>query len=268
MELIKAKVLNTQLVAARAALIATGKNSRQLGDESRLKMLMWIYAWGFTAVFIVKLLLGRTTGGYLQKLARQDWLVATKTKSGVPPFYFTLSEIGLQEVERRSESLCKYIEADPYRVDQPKIRHYLIAQIATIKALNSNSIVSYETERMFGKDGDKLGVKRPDIAWITSNGKRYGVEIELSAKWEKDLDFFVYGIAMALSNKDNESPDYDRFFIISDSPAIIKRYKAAMQPGVNLPMWKKNERGHWAIYKNIKVPEWLISKVDFKLMEI
>lgn len=268
MELIKVETPNTQLVAARAALIATGKNSRQLGDESRLKMLMWIYAWGYTAVFIVKLLLGRTTGGYLQKLARQDWLVATKTKSGVPPFYFTLSEIGLQEVERRSESLCKYIEADPYRVDQPKIRHYLIAQIATINALNSKSIVSYETERMFGKEGDKLGVKRPDIAWLTSEGQRIGVEIELSAKWEKDLDFFVYGVMMALRKNENGVADYNRFFIISDAPAIIKRYKAAMQPGANLPMWKKNERGHWAIYKNINVPDWLITRVDFKLMEI
>lgn len=72
-------------------------------------------------------LLGRMSGGYLLKLAKQNWLVSTKTKSGIPSAYFTLSEIGLQEAERHSDKLFRYVEIDQLKVDQSKIRHYLIA---------------------------------------------------------------------------------------------------------------------------------------------
>lgn len=40
---------------------------------------------------------------------------------------------------------------------------------------------------MSGKDGGKLGVKRPDVLWITRGGLRYGIEVELSAKWAMDF---------------------------------------------------------------------------------
>ena len=120
---------------------------------------------------------------------------------------------------------------------------------------------------MFCEGGDKLGVKRPDVVWITPSGLRYGAEIELSAKWDKNLDFFILGIVRALHASGDAKPAFNRFIIISDSAAIIKRYSAAMQPGVSLSIWEKNGRGYWAIERTIKVPEWLINKVDFKLIE-
>ena len=259
--------LHAQLASARAVIAATGKSPRELGKESRQKILEWLYRWGYTSSSVGQILLNRTAGGYLQKLAKQNWLVSTKTKSGVPSTYFTLSLLGLQEAERDSITLIKYVEADPYKVDQLKIRHYLIAQTSTINALKSGFIIDYETERMFGKDGDKLGVKRPDVLWITRGGLRYGIEVELSAKWAMDLDDFILGITRALQSSGAEVQTYSRFVIISDSPAIIRRYSAAMQPGQPLSVWEKNGRGHWVIEKTLKVPDWLINKVDFRLIE-
>ena len=259
--------LNAQLAAARAVIAATGKSPRELGNESRQKILEWLYQWGYTSSSVGQLLLNRTAGGYLQKLAKQNWLVSTKTKSGVPLAYFTLSQLGLQESERHAIALSKYVEIDPYKVDQLKIRHYLIAQTTTINALKTGFITDYETERMFGKNGDKLGVKRPDVLWITQGGLRYGIEVELSAKWAMDLDDFILGIARALQSSETEVQGYSRFVIISDSAAIIRRYSAAMQPGQPISVWEKNGRGHWVIEKTIKVPDWLISKVDFQLIE-
>jgi len=259
--------LNNQLAAARSMIAKTGKSPRQLGKESRQKVINWIYQWGYTTTNICKLLLNRTSGGYMGKLTYQKWLCETNTKSGFPSSYFTLAPLGLEEAERHANSLLKYLEIDQYKVNQQKIRHDLIAQKSTLQALNSNVIVGYETEKMNFKDGDKSGKKRPDVTWITNSGLRLGIEIELSAKWDRDLDQFVLAIARALKSDGNDKPSYNRFVIISDSPAIIKRYRAAIQPDAPLSIWTKSSRGHWEIINSIKVPTWLIHKVDFQLLE-
>ncbi|NOS97383.1 MAG: hypothetical protein HOP25_02795 [Methylotenera sp.] len=264
---LKTDKYNGQLAAARAVLAETGKSPRELGRVSRLKILEWIYQWGFTSSSVGQLLLGRTSGGYLQKLSKQSWLMSIKTKSGVPAAYFTLSQIALEEAERHANSLCKYLELDPYKVDQSKIRHYLIAQTSTINALRAGLITDYQTERMFGVGGDKLGVKRPDVVWVTPTGLRYGIEVELSAKWERQLDDFVLKVIRALKSNGDNSSEFSRFVIVSDSPAIINRYSTAMQSGQPLAIWEKSDRGHWVIQKTIRVPDWLISRVDFKLIE-
>lgn len=267
MDEFKASKLNTQLAAARAVIAESGKSPRELGKASRLKVLEWIYRWGYTSSSVGQLLLNRTSGGYMQKLTKHNWLVATKTKSGMPSSFFSLSKIGLEESERHSVFLSKYAEIDPYRIDQLKIRHNLIAQTSTINAMHTGLITNYLTERMFGNGGDKSGVKRPDVVWITKQDRRYGIEIELSAKWGMDLDEFILKIAQALQTKNNEAESYSRFVVISDSPAIITRYQHAMQPSKPLNIWGKSDRGHWVIRKTIAVPDWLINMVDFQLIE-
>lgn len=115
--------INTQLAAARSVIAQSGKSPRQIGQESLLKLFAWIYLWGYITPFVCRLLLNRTAGGYLQKLVKQMWLVETKTESGTPKSYFTLSESGLQEAERYSSTLVKYVEINQFKVDQLKIRH-------------------------------------------------------------------------------------------------------------------------------------------------
>lgn len=259
-------VIETRLAAARKVLAETGKNPRQIGDESRQKIIEWLYLWGYTSATLVQEILGRTSAGYARKLTKQGWLVATKTASGIPVAIFTLSEQGLSEAERHAATLYRYPEIDPYKVTQSQIRHYMIAQNATLNGLRAGSIAYFETERMFSQAGDKSGIKRPDVVWHTNAGLRIAVEIELSAKWGRDLDDFVLGIARALQITKDKTPAYNRFAIISDSQAIIDRYRAAMQPGMHLPLWKKNQRSHWVIDKTINIPDWLINQVDFQLI--
>ena len=38
-----------QLEAARQALAALGKNPRQLGEDSRLQVIDWLYRWGYSS---------------------------------------------------------------------------------------------------------------------------------------------------------------------------------------------------------------------------
>lgn len=259
-------VIETRLEAARKVLAATGKNPRQIGDESRQRIIEWLYLWGYTSATLVQQILGRTSAGYARKLAKQGWLAATKTASGIPVAIFTLTEQGLSEAERHAVTLYRYPEIDPYKVIQQQIRHYMIAQNATLNGLKAGTIAHFETERMFSQTGDKSGIKRPDAVWHTNAGLRIAVEIELSAKWARDLDEFVLGIARELQTTKEKAPTYHRFAIISDSKAIIDRYQAAMQPGMDLHLWTKNQRNHWVVDKTIKIPVWLINLVDFRLI--
>lgn len=257
----------SQLEDARAALASSGKSPRKIGEESRLRVIDWIYKWGYSSSSCIQALLERTAGGYAKKLACQGWLGATKTESGIPAHFFTLSKRGLQEAERHADFLLPYPEIDPYRVNQQQIRHYLIAQMATINAHQNGVIAGFRTERMISLDGDKPGEKRPDFVWQTASGHLIAGEIELSAKWDRRLDEFVLGIARALHVSNDRPARFHRFAIISDSKAIIDRYRTAMQPEVPLHIWKKNQRQHWAVEKSIVVPDWLITKVDFHLLD-
>lgn len=258
--------VHQQLAKARASLAATGRSPRQIGLESRQTVLDWIYRWGYTSSTVVQSLLGRTSAGYAQKLARQGLLTSTKTKSGTPASYFTLTELGLHEAERFACALHRYPELDNYKVNQQQIRHYLIAQNITLNGLRAKTISNYETERMFDQSGDKSRVKRPDIIWQTNTDLRVAVEVELSPKWDRDLDEFVLGVTRALNSQGNQPSTYNRFAIITDSEAIIERYRAAMQPGASLAIWEKNQRNHWVKDKTVSVPDWLITKIDFQLI--
>ena len=253
----------------------TPRASDYLGDESphargerkRRRVLGWVYRWGYSSAEIIRQVAGQQAKGYAYGMVKKGWLVETKTESGMPRFTYTLSETGRQEAERLAEDLHRYPEADPYRINQQQIRHYLLAQQATVNALAAGAISDYRTERMFDDGGDRLGEKRPDVVWLLPSGQQVGVEIELSAKWDRRLHEFVLGIARALQAESIESIEYQRFAIVTDSPAIARRYEAAMQPGVELPIWRKNRRAHWEIDRVIQVPEWLIDRVDFVLLE-
>ncbi|HNU67383.1 MAG TPA: hypothetical protein PL131_14230 [Methylotenera sp.] len=179
----------------------------------------------------------------------------------------TLSMQGLEEIEKQSFDLYKYPEINQFKVNQQQLRHYQIVQIATVNALNSKKIVDFETERMFASEGDKPGIKRPDVLWFTDNGKRIAVEVELSQKWDRAFDEFLLAIIRSLSSKDGVKAKFDRFLIITDSNAIRHNYIEAIQPGSIFYKWEKNHRDHWEVTKKLLVPDWLIQKVDFQLIK-
>lgn len=251
-----------------AADYLNGESPHARGEKKRRRVLSWVYCWGYSSAEILRQVAGQQAKGYASGLVKKGWLVETKTESGMPRFFYTLSQAGQQEAERLAENLHRYPEADPYKVNQQQVRHYLLAQQATINALAAGTICNYKTERMFDGSGDKAGEKRPDILWLLAGGQQIGVEIELSAKWDRRLNEFVLGIARALQAANIDKPaQYQRFAIVTDSLAIARRYEAAMQPGVDLPVWKKNARAHWEVAKVAQVPSWLIDRVDFVLLE-
>lgn len=241
------------------------------GEQKRRACIDWLYRWGYSSGPVLTRVSGAQQA-IAGKLVKAKLVVATRTEAGgvtkgTPAFYYTLTESGQEEAERLTEQLlrCPEVE-DRYRVNQQQLRHYLMAQMATINALDSNTVVSYETERQIDEAGDKIGIKRPDVVWTLPAGKKIGIEVELSAKWDRKLDDFILGIARSLKINEVGLTRFERVTVVTDSPAIEKRYKAAMQPGQTMHIWKKNDRQHWTVEKSVQVPEWLIERVDFVLL--
>ena len=113
----------------------------------------------------------------------------------------------------------------------------------------------------------RRGKKKPEVVWRLSDNTRADVEMELCGKWDRRLDDFVSSISVALSPAaDGRRPRFDKFIVITDSDAIVKRYTAAFAQGAHVRLWGKNRRGQWEVEHVNEVPEWLHEKVEFRVL--
>jgi len=142
------------------------------------------------------------------------------------------------------------------------MRHDALAQIKTLDNLksDSNSIVDYLTEREIAHRSAR-GIKRPDVVWIRDNGKRIGVEIELTAKWGRDLDEFVGGCVTALER------EFSMIVVYSDSPALLTRYQKAFEPGTTFHIWDKDAQRRWRVVGTQTVPQDIEDRFVWKRLE-
>lgn len=249
-----------QLQAGRKAMQATGKSPRQVGYERTKKALHWIYAWGWSTPSNIELLVGGNKSGLATRLVRRGLIKRTRTESGgghkeVPAYVLTLTNTGVEEVVRdiaREEDLLPY-QADPYRINQALLRHDNMVQTATIKALLNGDITDYRTPAQLA-EVSKAGVKQPDALWI-SQGEgfthRLAIEIELSPKWNRHLDRTISAYVNALAGEERR---FDQVMFISESPAIIDRYRNAFSPGRKYYFWKKDQQGNWVTNGSDTVP--------------
>jgi len=257
----------TELLAEqRAELKAQGKTTRQLGRERIYFALDWVYRWGWSSPSVVDMTTGAARRGLCAKLVKAGLLIETKTAAGkiledLPSKIVTLSEEGLAYIEKHKEEqeLMEY-PLNPYRVNQSLLRHDLLAQRATIKNLLEGKIQSFKTPRELS-DKSLKGVKQPDVLWVNEAGRRIAAEVELSAKFGRKLDDFVWSIVLSLSQIGDRAPLFDRCIVVSDSDAIIKRYRAAFRPGATVHRWIKNNQSHWKIDKTLNVPEYIQGKM-------
>ena len=257
----------SQLAAARATLAASGKSPRELGREKMQTILNWLYRWGVSSTAILSILLQKNAGAIVNRLANHGFINQTKTKSGSPASFLTLSQVGLEEATRQAEKLLPYLEIDPFRVNQNLLRHNLLTQQLTCSAWMNYEITGFQTEKEISLEGDHRNTKRPDAIWSMIDGPVTAIEVELSPKWERDLDQFVLGVVLALMQTEKQPRRFDKFIVFSDSLAILTRYQTAMSPGAPLKTWKKNTRGYWFVDETLSVPKWLLERVEFRAIE-
>ena len=222
----------------------------QYAKKRDYKLLRWVWKWGHSSKVILQKLSESSRHGIVNRLVKNGLLTETKTESGPPASFFTLTEKGLAEVERQVERLHFYPYLDPYKVRQNTLRHDLMAQNYTVKNGIAGQIKNYDTPLTM-RAMSARNVKEPDCVWQMANGEVIAIEIELTKKWERDFDEFRLKVVNALDNNSR----YSKFYLVTDSKAIAKAYKEGMKPGTLVPLWKKNVHDKWNTYDQFEIPE-------------
>lgn len=259
---------NEVLMERRAEALA-GRSPRKAGQDKVRQALDWVYRWGYSSATILDGLSGAKRRGLAARLVTQGLLKATNVEggglNGLPHRILTLTALGLSDVERWRETLLPY-ELDASRYRQNKVRHYMLAQKATAQRLAEGTLADFATEKELWEQSLAVeGYKQPAVLWRMKSGEKVGVEVELLAKFGPKLDMFVLACLNNLSTSENGAPArFDQVVVISDSPVILKRYKAAFEPGAAYSTWKKDERSRWAKAGAQKVPDWIKVKLYFR----
>lgn len=255
-----------EFYTARAMALAS-KSTIDRGLEKKIMALKWIYRWGYSFPSLLDQVGNVCSRGLSAKMVKQGLLKSTKTASAggfkdVPSQMLTLTVEGLRVVENHIELQYGY-ETDPYRIKQDQLRHYFICQSLTMKAINENKIESFLTEKeyvVFSKNG----VKQPDAIWVTFEGTKLGIEIELTGKWDRKLHQFVKSCILAIQVDDEEVTFLNYIVIYAESDALIDRYKKAFHSGQKHPIWIKDGRGYWQQDGEFSVPNGVKGKIICK----
>lgn len=242
-------------------------SAHAMGESHRRRVAIWTYVWGFTTAGLIRILLQKAAYGWTSNAIRRGLLRATNTASGVPRQIITLTDQGQALAEQHLPEHFDYIEREPHKINQATIWHQVQTQRVTIEALNAGEIDAIWTERQDAVRS-RRGEKKPDVVWRLPGNIRAGVEMELSGKWDRRLDDFVSSISVALSPAaDGRRPRFDKFIVITDSDAIVKRYTAAFAQGAHVRLWGKNRRGQWEVEHVNEVPDWLHEKIEFRVLQ-
>ena len=231
------------LLAARDVAL-NGLTTIEYSRKRAFKLCYWILRWGVTSPTLLDKVARSKRRGIGKKLVGKNLLKQSKTSGGgfskgTPRHILTLTKIGLAFLlESGLDGDTDYKLIDPTKVREDKLRHDFIAQLFTFENLEDGNIVDFIPE-FLNKESHKANTKIADVIWIQVDGTRIGLEVELTPKFSRSLDQFIYGVIMALLDK-----KVDRFLLLTDKQSIIDRYTEAMN-SKSVPIWFKNKQGRW-----------------------
>jgi hypothetical protein len=255
-------------LADLAAAALGDKSSRQVGREKDLSALLWVYFWGWSSPSVLDFYASPGRRGVAARLVKKGFLSEHVTNSGKikgsPDKVLTLTRDGVSEVEAflAEDQLLAYPSSGEKIIAWNQLRHDLLTQKYTAQSLKNGTIAGFLTPRQTSRKSDK-NAKQHDAIWIFRDQKKMGIEVELSAKWDRDLDDFVRKCIFSAS----KNGQVDAIGILSQSQAIIDRYKSALRVGASYQIWEKNTSGKWYVKQTRTVPEWF-SNVIFRKIEL
>lgn len=250
-------VKRQQTAAARSALDAlrkSGKSPRQKGEERDRQALNWIYRWGWSTPTIIDHLSGAKGRGLTSRLIKNKLIIKTEVENARIPYILTLTKNGLEEaLSHASRQLPYELNPTKYRNDQHY--HYDLAQKITVHFLNKDGIIKFRTEKESNEISERY-IKQHDIVFILKNDKRIGVEVELTGKWGRKFDEFIYSCLNALKRE-----KIDKIFIVSTKASIVIRYYNAFSVGSHFYIWGRNDSGNYTRQEEFKIVNDQLSRI-------
>jgi hypothetical protein len=246
-------------------LTSTGMTSLKRGAQKVDNAIAVIFRFGFSSSANLELIAQTIRSGFGSRLVQKNLAkrVEVRYPSGHGQTVFYLTPDGLDRARQLTNSTSAY--SIPKRISTKNLRHDLLAQTLTIKMLNAGQIVDYLTPREL-KNKSMANFKEFDVVWLSSKSK-IGVEVELSAKFGKALDHFVYSCVLALNPDSDEEDKYTTIIIYLEEQSLVG-YSAAFKAGTKLKVWDAiGDIQEWKLIEEITIPEWVQKNVLFKLLE-
>jgi hypothetical protein len=245
------KFRETSTVSARAA-----------GTKKDLAALTWVYRWGWSSAGVVDASCSQRRG-IAARLVRRGLLKSEVCdgaigRKGMPEAVLTLTNDGVTEVEADLENLNPYSAKIPWH----QLRHDMTVQTNTLAFLQRGLIKDYITPRE-SHTNKEFGVKIPDVIFIMNDNSKSGIELELTAKHERDLHTAVESIIKQL-----RADKISRFIILSHSQAILKRYKDLIQAGNKVKQYQKDQSGRWKHSSDLVLGDGWQQQILFQKIEL
>jgi hypothetical protein len=238
--------------------LEAGESSRARGRKKERDVCSWLYVNGVSTAEIINSVSGQKAPGFAKKMVNKGLLAASKTVSGSPTFFYTLTKSGLDLAMSIAAQPVHYKCMEPHKLSQTIFSHNFCVQKISLEARERYGF-SFQSQAQIAVKHSS-GVKVPDAVWLDKNGDRIAVEVEFSQKFGRVLDQTIVSIVNSL-----EKSEYRCYFFFVRSPVIAENYARAMAPGTVYDVWEKNQRGGWMYLEaNRKaVPHWLIDRVFF-----
>ena len=239
-----------------------GESSIQRHKNKTYKVCKWILFHGIVSAEVIKMVAQQKNNSLPKQMVIEGLLFETKTTSGTPKFFYTLTRTGMDFATSFSRDYVDYNKyLSPLKLSQANFQHDLQIQKLSLMAIRKFGIKYLSQSQMMIRQ--TRGVKVPDGLWLDNSNKKIAIEVEYSQKFGRVLDMTISSILESL-----REGRYDYYFYFVRSQIIQTNYSEAMKGGKVISKHVKNDKNIWIKdMKNIEiVPDWLSEKVFF-LME-
>lgn len=263
------------LALARAVRdqVLAGRSPRERAAEKEAQALRWVYEWGWSAPSILDALASPKRRGLARRLVDKGLLRAEPTPAGrgvrgCPAEVVLLTPAGVAEVEALlpEPALLAYPEAADRLVRWAQLRHDAIVQQWTVKRLLDGTIEGYVTPRQMAGRPTGTGDKIPDAIWRWRGIGPVAVELELTAKSDRELAQSALALLRLIRPATEKDPggSCKAAVILSHSSAILSRWRRVLSPGATVTKYIRDASRHWKPDGTFSVPEWVADRVIFE----
>lgn len=235
-------------------------------EQSKIKkrrVCRWCLNHGAMSADLIKSVAGQKSNGLAKQYVNCGLLIETRTKSGTPRFFYTLTQPGEDLANCYASYQMDYNKyRSPLKISQANFDHDFQVQKLSLLAISQFGMKYVSQAQLSIRH--TTGVKVPDALWIDANKIKIAIEVEYSQKFGRILDNTISAMIQSLIDH-----EYDCYYFFVRSTVIQTNYLAAMQGGRELNRYVKNDKNRWV--KDLEgariIPDWFVDRVFFMLAD-
>jgi hypothetical protein len=259
------------LIKARSAI--KSKNRTQKGEDNLIVLLIFIAKFGISTRRVASYFVGDSQGRVIRRAIKLGLIRtvelerACKTlQFGVEQAVIALTQEGYQRVTEEGLDLA-YPEIHNQRINYAQVSHNLTIQLVLKGLLSSGNAVSFLTERMYGVE-DQEGIKRFDAISIDQEGRKMGIEVELTPKDGRSYCLMRRRIVRAILGDERYQAGEISLVYVYLNAANRLRYQVGLSAKAKIYSWVKSAANKWVKSSNSPylIPDTVATRIIFPKM--